>query len=953
MVRSWDASRLSHAARVCWGKSSHSDDRGWMPLHRHLSDTAAVAGHLYEAFLPASVQNLLASAMPGGRDDALLACTWLAGVHDIGKATPAFAMQVPWLFSAMEYDGLTARAQVKSDRRLAPHATAGMIMLDRWLTERHDWDADRTKQFSVVVGGHHGLPPQSDQYESAKDRPHLLGWSRADARIWRQTQFELLDWAAEATGAADRLADWRRAALPQPVQVLLTGLVIMADWIASNPALFPYRTDTAFDPDRIRTGLDELDLTAPWNAIAAEPAEDLLTTRFGLDPGFRLRPVQRAALDAAATMPAPGLMIIEAPMGEGKTEAALLAAETLAARCGAGGCYIALPTRATSDAMFGRALEWVRRLPDRHLGRGDHSVALAHAKAFFNTRFTRLFHRGEPLAIAQDDGGAEAQWRANLIAHWWMAGRKKTMFNSFVIGTIDQLLFGALKAKHLAMRHLGLAGKVVVIDEAHAYDVYMGVYLDRALEWLAAYGVPVVILSATLPAERRSDLVAAYDRGRKGPSTQTSRSERLAAAAAERHPELLGDIGYPAVITNAPGGPARVTGIESSGRSIAVEVRTLDDDPDALIATLRDELADGGCALVIRNTVRRVQESAASLREAFGASLVTVAHSRFAGPDRADKDELLRNLFGPPGNGHERPATHIVVASQVAEQSLDIDFDVLVTDLAPVDLVLQRAGRVHRHHRAGRDRPPRCHLTGAAWEADVPEPVRGSVRVYGRWALLRAAAVLLPYAAEGEPLELPGDIAALVQRAYGSEPVGPAGWQDAVSAAQEEERNQRAGQEHRAKTFRLASPMAPGRPILGWLEAGSPFDDEDSPGGRAMVRDIPVDTVEVLLIVRDGDRYTTLPWLKRHGGVVLPTDACPPEPVARTIAASTLNLPIELSGEDVIGELEGRHDWIGAWQSSRFLEGQLVLDIDLTDGTELAGHHLEYDRHDGLRVQRL
>lgn len=953
MVHSWDASRLSHAASVCWGKSSHSDDHGWMPLHQHLSDTAAVAGHLYESFLPVSVQSLLASALPGGRTDALVACAWLAGVHDIGKATPAFAIQVPWLFSAMEYEGLTARSQVKPDRRLAPHATAGMVMLDRWLVERHDWDVSCAKQFSIVVGGHHGMPPNPAQYRAVEDRPYLLGWSRDDAPLWQQVQFELLDWVAEATGAADRFAEWQRVKLPQPVQVLLTGLVIMADWIASNPALFPYRVNAVFDPARIRAGLDELDLTAPWHAVAAEPAEDLLATRFGLSTEFRLRPVQRAALEAAASMPAPGLMVIEAPMGEGKTEAALLAAEALAARCGAGGCYIALPTRATSDAMFDRALEWARRLPDRHLDRGDHSVALAHAKAFFNTRFTRLFHRGEPVAIAQDEGGADAERRANLIAHRWMAGRKKTMFNSFVIGTIDQLLFGALKAKHLAMRHLGLAGKVVVIDEAHAYDVYMGVYLDMALEWLAAYGVPVIILSATLPAERRRDLVAAYDRGRRGPIKPTGRRARLAAAAVEHHPELLGDIGYPVVVTSDPDGPARVTGIESSGRSIAVEVRTLDEDPDALIATLREELAEGGCALVIRNTVRRVQETAASLRAVFGEELVTVAHSRFAAPDRADKDALLRNLFGPPGNGHERPVKHIVVASQVAEQSLDIDFDVLVTDLAPVDLVLQRTGRVHRHRRPGRSGPPRCYLTGAAWEPEVPEPVRGSVRVYGHWSLLRSAAVLLPYTSEGKALELPGDIAALVQHAYGNETVGPPEWQDAIAAAQRDEAAKRAVQEGLARTFRLRSPQAAGDAILGWLDAGSPFDDEDSPGGRAMVRDIPVDTVEVLLIARDGDGFTTLPWLKRHGGEPLPTESCPEEEVARTLAASTLSLPIELSGEEVIGELENRHEWIGAWQASRLLEGQLVLDIDLAHGTELAGYHLEYDRHDGLRVQRL
>nr|BFF22456.1 hypothetical protein GCM10025732_04210 [Glycomyces mayteni] len=611
------------------------------------------------------------------------------------------------------------------------------------------------------------------------------------------------------------------------MQVLLTGLVIMADWIASNPALFPYRTDTAFDQARIRSGLAELDLTAPWNAVVPEPGEHLLSARFGLPKHYRLRPVQRTALAEAAAAPGAGLMIIEAPMGEGKTEAALLAAETLAAKSGAGGCYIALPTRATSDAMFDRTLEWARRLPDRRVERGDHSIALAHAKAFANTRFTRLFHRGAASAVAQDEAGHGPD--ARLIAHWWMAGRKKTMFNSFVVGTIDQLLFAALKAKHLAMRHLDLAGKVVIIDEAHAYDVYMGVYFDTALEWLASYGVPVVILSATLPARRRCELVAAYEKGRNGPRPPAGRRRRPAPTPAELHPELLGDIGYPAVITAGTEGPVRITPVESSGRATAVEVRAIKDDPASLIGMLQRELDGGGCALVIRNTVKRVQQTAEDLRDAFGPKLVTVAHSRFAAPDRADKDELLRTLFGPPDNGHKRPATHIVVASQVAEQSLDIDFDLLVTDLAPADLVLQRMGRLHRHERPERTLPARCYLTGVDWDAETPEPVPGSVRVYGAWTLLRSAAVLHPYLDGGRMVILPGDIAPLVQTAYGTIDIGPESWLPAFAAAEAQAQAKRADQLHRAKTYRIQSPSAAGSPILGWLHGGDPSKTKNPP----------------------------------------------------------------------------------------------------------------------------
>src|SRR5690606_2013528 len=179
---------------------------------------------------------------------------------------------------------------------------------------------------------------------------------------------------------------------------------------------------------------------------------------------------------------------------------------------------------------------------------------------------------------------------------------------SFVVGTIDQLLFGALKSRHLALRHLGLAGKVVIIDEAHAYDVYMNRYLDRALEWLAAYRVPTIVLSATLPAHRRRQLVEAYDRGRGiAPSPRRRRSWRAdQAPSVDSYSGLMGDIGYPLLTASGRDGRPVVRPAKQSGRTTAVTIRRIDDAPDTLAALLTASLADGGCALVVRNTVRRV-----------------------------------------------------------------------------------------------------------------------------------------------------------------------------------------------------------------------------------------------------------------------------------------------------------------------------------------------------------
>ncbi|WP_458078703.1 CRISPR-associated helicase Cas3' [Streptomyces sp. EMB26] len=664
----------------------------------------------------------------------------------------------------------------------------------------------------------------------------------------------------------------------------------------------------------------------------------------------------------ARDMEAPGLMIVEAPMGEGKTEAALAVAEIFAARSGAGGVFFALPTMATSNAMFPRLLDWLNRLPG--VAGSPHSVHLAHSKAALNEEFTGLMARkGRVTAVGVDETAPasgqkpDARHRAGaeLVAHTWLRGRKKAMLASFVAGTIDQLLFAGLKSRHLALRHLAVAGKVVVIDEAHAYDTYMSVYLDQVLSWLGAYRVPVVVLSATLPATRRRELVEAYA-GQAGAGISWGADVPDA---------------YPLVTAVPPGGAAPlVRRPQASARSTTVHVEPLVDDLNVLADRLENDLADGGCVLVIRNTVKRVLTTARVLRNRFGTENVTVAHSCFVDLDRADKDSTLLDLFGSPERTDARPSgPHIVVASQVAEQSLDVDFDLLVSDLCPVDLLLQRMGRLHRHRR-GHDqerRPPRlrtarCLVTGVDWTAAVPAPVRGSVAVYGRYALLRAAAVLRPHldGVTRRPVQLPTDISPLVQSAYGEGPVGPEDWQKVMKDAAEQFERHRSDQAKRAAVFRLGDVGKPGRPLFGWLAAGV-GDTDDTPAGRAQVRDSR-DSLEVVVVQRRRDGcLATLPWLKPDGrkrqraGVELPQDATPTSFAARTAASCGLRLPLQFSGETMdraIEELEQLYlpNWQG--KDSPWLSDQLILALDEDCHTRLAGFSLRYSPEDGLEVTR-
>ena len=934
--------RLGDAARAVWGKTDRKGTSpvGWLPLWRHLADSAGVAGRLWDDWLSPAVRRLVAEELPGGDADGRTLAVWLAGVHDIGKATPPFAIQAPALAGRMRDRGLAYDdGLIRADRRLAPHATAGHVVLAEWL-QRQGWEDPHP--YAVVVGGHHGVPPTDEMLSGVMLRPHLLG-----DPAWAQVQQQLLVWMTERSGAGDRLAEWRTAPLSQPVQAALTGLVIVADWAASNEEFFPYTLDNS-DADRLDTGWELLDLPAPW--LPANPPADvdkLFAARFELPAGATPRPVQRTVAELAQTMPAPGMMIVEAAMGEGKTEAALAAVEILARRTGASGCYLALPTRATSDAMFGRMLSWLRRLPDADVGRGARDVRLAHGKAALNPEYDRLRSTSLPSGIAEDEGGAD------IGVHTWLAGPKRTLLSSFVVGTIDQLLFAALRGRHLVLRHLGLAGKVVVIDEAHAYDVFMGRFLDRALEWLGGYGAPVVVLSATLPARRRAELMAAYDRGRLGPPPRPTWRDR-GKPVVDPYAALRDDLRYPLVTVSTVERGATATSCADSGRGVDVQLHRLADDLTSLADLLRERLADGGCALVVRNTVARVQDTVEALRAALGPDTpVSVAHSRFMAVDRAAKDRWLRETFGPPGSG-DRPHRHVVVASQVAEQSLDIDFDLLVTDLAPVDLVLQRIGRLHRHPRGSRPvrvATPTCWVAGADWTTEPPQPVAGSRRVYRASTLLRSAAVLLPHL-DGQPLRLPAGIAPLTQTAYGDEPVGPDPWQAAMTEAEARHRDETAAKELKADGFRLAALGEPGSSLIGWLSGGVGNADERAAQGH--VRDTDAESLEVLLLVRTPDGVVVPPWID-GGGVIVPTGSVPHWPLPRQIARCTLPLPRVMTDPDVIDEviadLEGRHD-LRAWQDSPWLTGELVLDIDDDGHAAVAGFDLLYSPDEGLRVDR-
>lgn len=983
--------KLSAQARMLWGKTcvnAMDEQRGeWLPLYVHMHDSARVGHRLWREWLPAAERRLITDAVGGDDAAAETLVVWLAGVHDVGKATPNFQCKAPERAEEVRETGLDVPPRHMMQGRSCPHSFMGEIILDAWL-EGRAWEFPNT--YSCVVGGHHGAPPSSDgalygiqgiKAASSNFPNEVLGDDE-----WQAVQNELLDWMFVLSGMNEHEAALSYLGLIQPVEVLLTGFVIMADWIASNTDFFPLSSGP-MEVDELRaradTAWESLALPAAWRApeLVLKPrdgAEDLFHARFtGLPEDAHLRPAQRAAVEAALKMDEPDLIIIEAPMGNGKTEASLLCAEIMARKFGDGGLAYLLPTMTTSNAMFSRVEDWLRLLAQA-TDAPPQAMQLLHSKAALNPDYAQLRRWRSGWMGDGEDAGGEGE---RVIAHEWFGGRKRGLLAPFVVGTVDQLLMAALKTKHVQLRHLGLAGKVVVIDEVHAYDAYMSTYLRRVLTWLGAYDVPTILLSATLPPERRMELMHAY-RGHDGsPHGRPSKRRDIPPA---RRPSS-DQPAYP-LVTSLVRDKDVLPSYEAcaiAGAGTDVRLDFLPDDGETLVQTLSDLLSAGGCACVLRDTVARAQATYRMLRESLRGELdgaqVRLVHSRFIAADRLQNDAALLELLGPDSS--MRPSRLIVVGTQVIEQSLDIDFDVMITDIAPVDLLLQRMGRLHRHARGeGQcERPERlrracCYVTGAEdWEVDPPTFARGVDKVYLEALLLRTVLALRDREdANGcVTVNLPHDIASLVESVYAEPAQGaddstcsfvvPDAWQPAFDEAEDSMAKKRAEAINDAHIWLLNKPeLHSPEDLVGWLSESLTVTDENV--ARATVRDSQ-ESIEVIAVQEHDGELCVFPWVSNVDGGTPASrslgsgEEVPVDDVARLAATCTVHLPPTLSGpctaERVIKALETSCH-VSGWQESRWLRGQLVLVFDeggeATIDTGIAVHRLKYSQDTGLEL---
>lgn len=916
--------KLSIAAQRLWAKKSQDGNLYWLPLVMHMADSAALAKILWNQWLSDGVKQTIAAGFVD-EDSTEQLFVFLSAAHDIGKAIPAFQAKNAVfprnnLDESIEEGLINAGMPMRHERDFAnasktPHALATQILLEQHMCSRN---------VAVILGAHHGKPPSSDMLNkcgtgSFGENYHL---AKEGEKSWTAIQRELITFSL---GLADLLAFEE---LPRPnmaAQTLLSGLVIMTDWIASNEEYFPYihhndAPDYRSAKIRAAAAYEQLALPAPWTPANVWMHSDLYHSHFDFDPNA----VQTAVAQVAGSVHVPGILVLEAPMGVGKTEAALVAAEIFAYTAKRTGLFFALPTQATSDGIFSRLLQWIENLDD-----GVHSVRLAHGKAQFNSRYQTLKLFEGSTNVGADEADSSA------FVHDWFEGQKKSLLADFVVGTIDQLLLAALKQKHVMLRHLGLANKVVVIDECHAYDAYMSRYLERSLRWLGAYHVPVIVLSATLPAQKRQLVIDAYLNINSTPKPPSDPLGRITSPLA-RTPDWVTSRAYP-LVTYSDGSEVKQKVVLINDPRTEVSLDYL--PQDALLDQLDYLLSGGGCAGLIVNTVERAQILAQMLCERFGSEAVQLLHSRFLAPDRSEKEMVMLSKLGKPGFGTNRPQKYIVIGTQVLEQSLDIDFDVLITDFCPMDLLLQRIGRLHRHKRT---RPEKLNqafclimgLDGNDFEA-------GAKIIYGEFLLMRTRARL------PKQITLPQDIPTLVQDVYDDTkdlcPEPPTyhevkkRWEYLIS-----------DKEKRADTFRICPPWSDSKTnLVDWLNTDVPASEKH---GEAAVRDSD-ESFEVLLIQQKEGKLYFLPW--REKGRELLANVIPDDELAQALARQSIRLPRIICTpwaiNRTIEELEYvNRERLKKWQESPWLRGDLFFILDEQCSACLNGYRLTYDQDLGL-----
>ncbi len=746
-----------------WGKARPSDDQDdYHLLAFHSLDVAAV-GASYLRCRPALTDWLVDVSGFPDRDALIGWMTFWLSIHDLGKFSRSFQGQRADLFLRLRGappDHL-GRPDIRHDslgQWLFCDVLRARIRTAGWFGDGDNW-VDGTLLWAGAVTGHHGQPPVG---EGSSLKLHFPEHERESAWAFVQEMAQrfLTGRVREHVASVDDDQFKRRS---QQLSWWVAGLAVLADWLGSDARAFRYQAQSAHSLD------------AYWQATSVVADHTLrqsgvLPPALVPSPGFgELFPAIAAPSPLqywASTVPLgrqPQLHLLEDVTGAGKTEAAVMLAQRLMGTGAADGFFIGLPTMATANAMYARIAQVYAQLFD-----GVASLALAHGRkdlveGFAASVLPAAWEEGDPRQL--DDSAS------SRCARWLADHNKRALLAPAGVGTVDQALLAVLQAKHQSLRLLGLFRKVLVVDEVHACDAYMQRTLEALLEFHASAGGSAILLSATLPQRMKRSLLRAFARG-----------------AGHAAPVLL-SADYPLVSSwPSQAGHDQVDECPMATRPDVhrtVRVR-YEHDLEVVLAAVQAALAQGQCVGWIRNTVSDVLQARDLLSPHVPADKLTVFHARFTLGDRLNTEADVLAALGPGSTPAVRRG-RLLIASQVAEQSLDIDVDLLVTDLSPIDRLIQRAGRLRRHARAANGQrlapgdadqrgEPWLWVYGPAWTETPPADwykklLPKAAHVYDDHAQLWLTAKALQAGA----FSMPGDARTLVEGVFGDDAELPAG----------------------------------------------------------------------------------------------------------------------------------------------------------------------------------
>jgi len=694
----------SHAPYfLYWGKAKPiGGEAGSPPCHLlpfHSLDVAAVGWQLLSP--QRALIGWLSEQLDLPADKLRKLLVFLLGLHDLGKFARAF-QGLAVLPASLLVRPLSGYAYTQR------HDALGALVWEhywvKWLRdgtfgfpskalialEPSDREAlqENLSLLTTVMFGHHGKPVSGGQLypdhffasdETGDDieaaRTFIDDWARLIAVEWPVEKLLSLDWCKRLRSLSWTLAGW----------------AVLSDWLGSNQEHFPYceTPEPLADYWEYAKGAANTALAGAGFLHPPSPVPYAgLGAWFG-HPNVKPTPLQ-SVVETIDLAPGPQLFIIEDIAGAGKTEAACILTQRLLAAGRGEGLYFALPTMATSNAMYRR----LGSLHHRFFSAQDKpSFVLAHGARELNEDFARALGRSQPTDF---DYGREEESASAQCNHWLADSRKKALLADVGVGTVDQVLMGVLPFRHQSLRLYGLARKILIIDEVHAYDIYTQGLLSRLLSYHARQGGSAVLLTATLPMAMRRTLVSAWWAG-------------LGVDGVPLH-----ETGFP-LLTHIHGTAAPlelpVAARAQSVRSVAVNwLASEQAAADRILAAV----VEGQCVAWVRNTVDDAIRAFEIIRDRHpNPECCVLFHSRFAMADRQRIEAEVLDRLGKDSTPDHRRG-QVLISTQVFQESLDCDVDLLVSDLAPIDLLIQRAGRLQRHERGSR-LPPELLVLAPEW----------------------------------------------------------------------------------------------------------------------------------------------------------------------------------------------------------------------------------------------